>query len=121
MVAVAVAQDEAVNAPRIDAEQVEIAVQDLRRVAEIQQILRLLPGAGRLQVQGQAPFRRERGHLPARNPFQMIDDDVRMGRLRHEAFVFGVDDDPDRQLIDDRGGKGRVSCGTHGALFRGAR
>jgi len=38
---VAMAQDQPVDLPRIDAEQIEIAGEDLWRVPEIQQVLRL--------------------------------------------------------------------------------
>ena len=68
MIPVAVAQDEAVQARGIDAQQVEIAVEDLRGVAEIKQVLRPIVGAFRFQVQRKAPLRRQGRHLPARDP-----------------------------------------------------
>jgi hypothetical protein len=84
MVAVRMAQDQAVELLRLDPEQVEIAVHDLRGEAEIEQILVLLAGSCRLEVQREAPFAGQGRSLTAGYAGDVLDPAVRMARLRHE-------------------------------------
>ena len=63
VVAVAVAEDQAVDPAGIDVEQIEVAVDDLGRVAEVDQVLRLVAGRVGLHVQRQPPLAGERRHL----------------------------------------------------------
>ncbi len=105
MIAVAVAQDQAVDPARIEVEQFEVADQHLGRVAEIEQILR--PGAGlrRFEVQRQAPLAGKGRALMAGDMADMLDADHRVGGIGDEPVVSRVDQHPDREAIDDRGGK----------------
>ena len=51
VVAVGVAEDQAVDLGGVDVEQVGVAQNDLRRIAEIQHVLRLGAGAVRFEMQ----------------------------------------------------------------------
>ena len=65
VVAMSMAQHQAIEPGRIDAQQVDIAVEDFRRVTEIQKVLGAGSATLRLQVQRQPPFTGQRGHLTA--------------------------------------------------------
>ena len=105
MIAVGVAEDQAVDLGGIDVEQVGVAQHDLRRVAEIQHVLRLGAGAAGFEVQRQAPLAGQRRHLAARHLADVLDGDERMRRLRQEPLVARVDDDPDGEPVDNRRGE----------------
>ena len=75
VVAVSVTENEPVQPVGVDVEQIEIAVEHLRRIAEIEQVLRLFPCLFGFEMQRQAPFRGKRGHLPPRHLADMLDRD----------------------------------------------
>ena len=96
MIAVGMAEDKPVDAPGVDAEQVEIAVDDFRRIAEIENILRVGGGADGFEVERQPPLAGEGGHLPPRYLPDMLDGDEGMGDGGQETLIDGIDDHADR-------------------------
>ena len=56
VIAMPVAQNQAVEPARVEIEQFEVADQHLRRIAEVQQVPGLATGIRRFQMQGQAPL-----------------------------------------------------------------
>jgi hypothetical protein len=56
VVAMPVAQNQAIEPTRVEIEQFEVADQHLRRIPEVQQVPRLATGMRRFQMQGQAPL-----------------------------------------------------------------
>lgn len=87
VVAMPVAQDEPVKALRIDIEQREIAVDDLGRIAEIEEVLRFGTLSLLFEMQRQTPFAGERRHWPTADRTDMLDQNVAMCRLGQEALV----------------------------------
>jgi hypothetical protein len=84
MVAMRVAQDQPIELFGPQVEQVEIAQEDFRRVAEIEQVLAAAGTAARLQMQRQAPFAGEGGGLAPGDAADMLDPGEGMRLLRHE-------------------------------------
>ena len=113
VIAVPVAQDQAVQPCRIDVQQFEIPVQDLRRIAEIEQVPGLMPACRRFEMQREAPFAGERCHMPSGDHPDMLDIDVGVVGFRQKELVAGVDDDPDRQVIDHRRFERNVPVPSH--------
>ncbi len=56
-------------------------------------------------MERQPPFAGEGGHLPPRNFADMLDRDGRVRRFRQESLVMGIDDDADREQVNDGRGK----------------
>src|SRR5215208_2580304 len=65
VVAVGMAEDQAVELIRLDPQEIEVAVHDLRREAEIEQISMLFSAFRGFEVQRQAPFAGQGRGLPA--------------------------------------------------------
>ena len=61
------AQDQPVEPGRLDAEQRDVAVEDLGRIAGIQHVLRTRPAGARFEMQRKPPFAGQGGHRPARD------------------------------------------------------
>src|SRR6266567_5164070 len=97
MVAMRMAENQAVEPLGHDAEQVEIAQEDLRGIAEIEEILAARPRARRFEVQREAPFTGKSRGLAATDPADMLDRDIRVRRLRHELVKDRIDNDAHRQ------------------------
>ena len=114
-------QDQAVDARRVDVEQIEIAVHDLGRVAEVDQILVARTVARRIEMQRQPPLAGQRRHLPPRHLAHVLDLGELVRALGQEPFVERIHHHPHRQVIDDRrleglqgsliGGHGNSSAG----------
>ena len=51
VIAMTVAENQTIDRRRIDVEQIEVPVEDLRRVAKVEQVLRFGAGLNRAQVQ----------------------------------------------------------------------
>ena len=100
MVAMGVAQDKSVQPGGIDVEQIEVAVENFRGVAEIEKVLRRCALGDGFEMERQPPFAGKRGHQPSRDLPDMFDLDEGMGDGRQKAFIDGIHDDPDRKLVD---------------------
>src|SRR5216684_6327879 len=118
MVAMRVAEDQAVEPLGHDAEQVEIAQEDLRRIAEIEEVLAARPGAFRFEMQREAPFAGEGRGLATANTADMLDCDMGMRRLRHELVKERIDNDAHRQRGDLRCFERLGGRESHGFSFR---
>jgi hypothetical protein len=78
MVAMSMAQDEAIDMGRIEVEQIEVPDQHFGGIAKIQQISRPAAGLGRLQMQRQPPLAGEGRALMPRDVADMLDLDHRV-------------------------------------------
>src|SRR5579863_8648415 len=103
MVEMAVAQDQPVERACVEIEEGEIAVEDLRRVAEIEEVLRGYAGALRLEMQREAPFAGQGRAFVAADMPCMLDPDGGMLGVGDEAVVIGIDDDAHAEPVDGRG------------------
>src|SRR6185312_14468726 len=107
------AEDEAVELFGLDPEDVEIAVQYLRRKAEIEEVLAAPPRRLGYQVQRQAPLAGEGLALAPGHAPDMLDPAMRMLGLGHEDVVIRVDDEPDRKPVHHRGLERFRGCQRH--------
>src|SRR5215212_10206846 len=100
MIAMGVAEDQAINARGVDVEQVSVAQYNFRRVAEVQHVLRLRARSVGFKMQRKTPFACKRGHLTAWHLADVLDHRERMRALRQEALVARIDDDADSELVN---------------------
>jgi hypothetical protein len=96
VIAVAMAQDQAVDFPGFDAEQPEVAVDDLGRVAEIEHVLRLRAFLDRCEMERQPPFRGESHVGPAGDAPNVLDAHLGVRGLGQKTLVARVDYDAHR-------------------------
>ena len=101
MVAVTVAQDQPVDLRRLDVEELEVAVDDLRRVAEVEHVLGFRAVFHRCEVEREPPFAGERHVRTAGNAPDVLDAHEGVRGPGKKALVARIDHDADRQLIDD--------------------
>ena len=103
VIAMPVAQDQPVDQTRIEIEQLEVPDQHLGGIAKIQQIARLGTGLCGFQMQRQAPFAGKGRALMPVDVANMLDFDHRVRCVGDKAVVNRVDEQPDREAVDDRG------------------
>ena len=105
VIAVGVAQYQAINLGGVDIEEMEVPVDDLGRVAEIEHVLGPRASSLRGEMKRQAPLTCQRRHLAARNPLEVFDGNMAVFLIGREQVISRVDHDPDTQPIDRWSGK----------------
>lgn len=106
MIAVGMAEDQTVDPRGIDFEQIGVAQNDLRGIAEIQHVLRVGASAVGFEMQRKAQFAGQGRYLTPRHLTNVLDGRERVCRPRQEAFIARIDDDSDGKPIDYGRGEG---------------
>jgi hypothetical protein len=89
----------------VEVEKREIAHQHFGRIAEIEEVTRAPAGLCGFEIERQSPFAGKGRPLVAQDAADMLDLDHRMGGVFDTEVVGRIDDDANRQPIDEGGGE----------------